>query len=187
MGNHVFDSDNSGKGLLDEGITHWRFGKRRTVIASVSCIHVSIHFIEFSLSYNRFKGGCLFDHVTCDMEVYKEEVFGPVLSVLRATNFEEALSFASRHQYGNGVAIFTRSGHVAREFTRRVDTGMVGVNVPIPVPVAFYSFGGWKRSAYGGFNQYGPEGIRFFTKKKHVVSRWPENEQGTDFTLATVK
>ncbi len=135
-----------------------------------------------------FLGGCLFDQVTPEMDIYKEEIFGPVLSVARTNDFEEALSLATNHQYGNGVALFTRNGNAAREFTRRVNTGMVGINVPIPVPLAFYSFGGWKRSAYGGFHQHGPEGVRFFTKLKNVVTRWPDDIPiDVEFDMPTLK
>jgi len=119
-------------------------------------------------------GPSLFDRVTTDMESYKEEIFGPVLQIVRADSFEEALELPSRHQYGNGVAIFTRNGHVAREFAARVNVGMVGINVPIPVPVSYHSFGGWKRSAFGDTNQYGTEGMKFWTKVKTVTQRWPD-------------
>ena len=121
-----------------------------------------------------FIGPTLFDHVTPDMESYKEEIFGPVLQMVRADNFEDALELASKHQYGNGVAIFTRNGHAAREFAARVQVGMVGINVPIPVPVAYHTFGGWKRSAFGDTNQHGMEGVKFWTKVKTVTARWPD-------------
>ncbi|WP_144097793.1 CoA-acylating methylmalonate-semialdehyde dehydrogenase [Croceicoccus sediminis] len=121
-----------------------------------------------------FIGPSLFDHVTTDMESYKEEIFGPVLQMVRAKDFEEALSLPSQHQYGNGVAIFTRNGHAAREFASRVNVGMVGINVPIPVPVSYHSFGGWKRSVFGDTNQYGTEGLKFWTKMKTVTQRWPD-------------
>jgi malonate-semialdehyde dehydrogenase (acetylating)/methylmalonate-semialdehyde dehydrogenase len=125
-----------------------------------------------------FVGPSLFDHVTTDMSAYKEEIFGPVLQIVRAKNFEEALALPTKHQYGNGVAIFTRNGHAAREFAQRVQVGMVGINVPIPVPVSYHSFGGWKRSAFGDHNQYGMEGIRFWTKVKLVTQRWPDGGAG---------
>ncbi|QSB44211.1 CoA-acylating methylmalonate-semialdehyde dehydrogenase [Tsuneonella flava] len=121
-----------------------------------------------------FVGPTLIDRVTTDMESYKEEIFGPVLQIVRAKDFEEALSLPSKHQYGNGVAIFTRNGHAAREFAARVNVGMVGINVPIPVPVSYHSFGGWKRSAFGDTNQYGTEGMKFWTKVKTVTQRWPD-------------
>jgi malonate-semialdehyde dehydrogenase (acetylating)/methylmalonate-semialdehyde dehydrogenase len=125
-----------------------------------------------------FIGPTLFDHVTPKMESYKEEIFGPVLQMVRAKDFEEALRLPSEHQYGNGVAIFTRNGHAAREFAARVNVGMVGINVPIPVPVAYHSFGGWKRSAFGDHNQHGMEGVRFWTKVKTVTQRWPDGGAG---------
>jgi malonate-semialdehyde dehydrogenase (acetylating) / methylmalonate-semialdehyde dehydrogenase len=121
-----------------------------------------------------FIGPSLFDHVKPEMQTYREEIFGPVLQIVRADSFEEALRLPSEHQYGNGVAIFTRNGHAAREFAARVNVGMVGVNVPIPVPVAYHSFGGWKRSAFGDANQHGMEGVRFWTKTKTVTQRWPD-------------
>ncbi|HEX7782488.1 MAG TPA: CoA-acylating methylmalonate-semialdehyde dehydrogenase [Sphingobium sp.] len=121
-----------------------------------------------------FVGPTLFDHVTTDMEAYKEEIFGPVLQIVRAESFEEAVALPSKHQYGNGVALFTRNGHAAREFAARVDVGMVGINVPIPVPVAYHTFGGWKRSAFGDTNQHGMEGVKFWTKVKTITQRWPD-------------
>ncbi|MCC6920161.1 MAG: aldehyde dehydrogenase family protein, partial [Alphaproteobacteria bacterium] len=120
-----------------------------------------------------FVGPTVFDHVKPEMKTYQEEIFGPVLQMVRAPDFEVALSLASKHQYGNGVAIFTRNGEAAREFAARVEVGMVGINVPIPVPVAYHTFGGWKRSAFGDTNVHGPEGIRFYTKIKTVTQRWP--------------
>ncbi|MGJ8562623.1 MAG: CoA-acylating methylmalonate-semialdehyde dehydrogenase [Alphaproteobacteria bacterium] len=123
-----------------------------------------------------FVGPTLLDNVTPDMTTYKEEIFGPVLQIVRAKTFEEAIKLPSEHQYGNGVAIFTQNGRAAREFADRVEVGMVGINVPIPVPVAYHSFGGWKRSAFGDANQYGMEGLRFYTKVKTVTQRWPEGE-----------
>ncbi|WJY17834.1 CoA-acylating methylmalonate-semialdehyde dehydrogenase [Alteriqipengyuania flavescens] len=121
-----------------------------------------------------FVGPTLLDRVTPDMESYKEEIFGPVLQIVRAKDFEEAVRLPSEHQYGNGVAIFTRNGHVAREFASRVNVGMVGINVPIPVPVSYHSFGGWKRSGFGDIDQYGMEGLKFWTKAKKVTQRWPD-------------
>ncbi|HEY0685640.1 MAG TPA: CoA-acylating methylmalonate-semialdehyde dehydrogenase [Steroidobacter sp.] len=135
-----------------------------------------------------FMGGCLFDRVTAKMRIYQEEIFGPVLSIVRVDNFDAALKLPSEHAYGNGVSIFTRDGDTAREFTRRVNVGMVGVNVPIPVPVAFHSFGGWKNSAFGDTNQHGAEGVRFFTKVKTVTARWPTGiRKGADFFMPTLK
>ena len=121
-----------------------------------------------------FIGPTLFDHVKPSMQSYQEEIFGPVLQIVRADSFEEAVRLPSKHQYGNGVAIFTRNGHAAREFAARVNVGMVGINVPIPVPVAYHTFGGWKRSAFGDINQHGMEGVRFWTKTKTVTQRWPD-------------
>jgi malonate-semialdehyde dehydrogenase (acetylating)/methylmalonate-semialdehyde dehydrogenase len=123
-----------------------------------------------------FLGPTLLDRVTTDMSSYKEEIFGPVLQIVRAETFEEAISLPSKHQYGNGVAIFTRDGRAARDFATRVHVGMVGINVPIPVPVAYHSFGGWKRSGFGDINQHGMEGVRFWTKTKTVTARWPESD-----------
>ena len=121
-----------------------------------------------------FVGPTLIDHVTTDMDSYHNEIFGPVLQIVRAKDFEEAVALPSQHQYGNGVAIFTRNGHAAREFASRVNVGMVGINVPIPVPVAYHSFGGWKRSGFGDTDQYGMDGIGFWTKKKKITARWPD-------------
>ena len=121
-----------------------------------------------------FIGPTFFDHVKPDFRSYQEEIFGPVLQMVRAESFDEAVRLPSEHQYGNGVAIFTRNGHAAREFAARVNVGMVGVNVPIPVPVAYHSFGGWKRSGFGDINQHGMEGVRFWTKTKIVTQRWPD-------------
>jgi malonate-semialdehyde dehydrogenase (acetylating)/methylmalonate-semialdehyde dehydrogenase len=122
-----------------------------------------------------FVGPTLLDQVKTDMTSYKEEIFGPVLQIVRAESFEEALSLPSKHQYGNGVAIFTQNGRAARDFAARVNVGMVGINVPIPVPVAYHTFGGWKRSGFGDINQHGMEGVRFWTKTKTVTARWPES------------
>ncbi len=133
-----------------------------------------------------FLGGCLFDRVTDSMKIYKEEIFGPVLSIVRAKDFEDALRLPNEHEFGNGVSIFTRDGDAAREFASRVQAGMVGVNVPIPVPLAFYSFGGWKNSAFGDANQHGMDGVRFYTKTKTVTSRWPAGiRKGAQFTMPT--
>ena len=120
-----------------------------------------------------FIGGCLFDHVTPEMRIYKEEIFGPVLSVVRAKDYESAVQLVDDHEYGNGAAIFTRDGDTARNFTNRVQIGMVGVNVPIPVPVAYHSFGGWKRSLFGAHSIHGTDGVHFYTKLKTVTGRWP--------------
>jgi malonate-semialdehyde dehydrogenase (acetylating)/methylmalonate-semialdehyde dehydrogenase len=134
-----------------------------------------------------YMGGCLFDEVTPDMRIYKEEIFGPVLSIVRADDYETALALCTDHEYGNGVAIFTRDGDAARDFTARVQVGMVGVNVPIPVPLSYYTFGGWKRSAFGDLNQHGPDSIRFYTKTKTVTSRWPSGvKEGASFVIPTM-
>ncbi|MHB2167285.1 CoA-acylating methylmalonate-semialdehyde dehydrogenase [Alsobacter sp. R-9] len=135
-----------------------------------------------------YMGGCLFDDVTKDMRIYKEEIFGPVLSVVRAKAYDEALALANDHEYGNGVAIFTRDGDAARDFAARVNVGMVGVNVPIPVPLAYYTFGGWKRSGFGDLNQHGPDAFRFYTKTKTVTSRWPSGiKDGAEFVIPTMR
>ena len=135
-----------------------------------------------------FLGGSLFDRVTPSMRTYREEIFGPVLQIARARDFEEALALPSSHQYGNGVAIFTRDGDTAREFAARVNVGMVGINVPIPVPLAYYSFGGWKRSAFGDANQHGMDGVRFFTKLKTVTARWPKGaRERSSFVMPTMR
>jgi malonate-semialdehyde dehydrogenase (acetylating)/methylmalonate-semialdehyde dehydrogenase len=135
-----------------------------------------------------YMGGCLFDHVKKDMRIYKEEIFGPVLSVVRAKNFEEALSLVNEHEFGNGVAIFTRDGDSGRTFASKVQVGMVGINIPIPVPMAFHSFGGWKRSLFGDQHMHGPEGVRFYTKLKTVTSRWPSGfRSDLEFVMPTMK
>lgn len=135
-----------------------------------------------------FVGPTLFDHVKPTMRTYREEIFGPVLQMVRADNFEEAIALPSQHDYGNGVAIFTRNGHAAREFAARVNVGMVGINVPIPVPVAYHTFGGWKRSAFGDTNQHGMEGVKFWTKVKTVTQRWPDGGASGDsaFVIPTM-
>ncbi|MFJ7441242.1 CoA-acylating methylmalonate-semialdehyde dehydrogenase [Methylorubrum thiocyanatum] len=135
-----------------------------------------------------YLGGSLFDRVTPDMTIYREEIFGPVLSVVRAKSYEEALALPSTHQYGNGVAIFTQDGDAARDFAARVNAGMVGVNVPIPVPIAYHTFGGWKRSGFGDLNQHGPDSIRFYTKTKTVTQRWPSGiKSGAEFSIPTMR
>jgi malonate-semialdehyde dehydrogenase (acetylating)/methylmalonate-semialdehyde dehydrogenase len=135
-----------------------------------------------------FLGGCLFDEVKPEMRIYKEEIFGPVLSVVRSTDFEDAVKLINDHEYGNGVAIFTRDGDAAREFTNRIQIGMVGVNVPIPVPMAFHSFGGWKRSLFGDMAVHGPEGVRFYTRLKTVTARWPAGVRaGAEYVMPTMR
>ena len=135
-----------------------------------------------------FVGGTFFDNVTPQMTIYKEEIFGPVLCMVRAHDIGEALQLINDHEYGNGVALFTRDGGTAREFTRQVQAGMVGVNVPLPVPMAFNSFGGWKRSLFGDHHVYGPEGVRFYTRHKAVMQRWPSGESaGAEFAFPQMK
>ncbi len=134
-----------------------------------------------------FLGACLFDHVKPEMKIYREEIFGPVLGVVRVNNFETALRMVDEHEYGNGASIFTRDGDTARDFVHRVQVGMVGVNVPVPVPMAFHSFGGWKRSLFGDQSIYGPEGVRFYTRLKTVTSRWPTGiRTGVDTSMPTL-
>jgi malonate-semialdehyde dehydrogenase (acetylating)/methylmalonate-semialdehyde dehydrogenase len=133
-------------------------------------------------------GGTLFDHVTPQMKIYQEEIFGPVLVCVRVKDFAEAVELVNAHEYGNGVACYTRDGNVAREFARRIQVGMVGINVPIPVPMAWHGFGGWKRSLFGDTHAYGEEGVRFYTKQKSVMQRWPESTaKGAEFVMPTAK
>ena len=135
-----------------------------------------------------FVGGCLFDHVKSDMSIYQDEIFGPVLCVVRVPDFESGCELINNHQYGNGTAIFTRDGDCARQFTHSIQVGMVGVNVPIPVPMAFHSFGGWKRSIFGPLNVHGPDGVRFYTRMKTITGRWPTGiRAGTDFSMPLMK
>ena len=134
-----------------------------------------------------FVGAHLFDHVTPDMDIYKKEIFGPVLSTVRAQSYEEAIGLAMDHEYGNGTAIFTRDGDTARDFANRINIGMVGVNVPIPVPLAYHTFGGWKKSAFGDLNQHGPDAFKFYTRTKTVTARWPSGiKEGADFSIPTM-
>ena len=133
-------------------------------------------------------GGTLFDHVTPDMKIYKEEIFGPVLACVRVPDFGTAVNLVNDHEFGNGTACFTRDGNVAREFARRIQVGMVGINVPIPVPMAWHGFGGWKRSLFGDMHAYGEEGVRFYTKQKSIMQRWPESiGKGAEFVMPTAK
>ena len=135
-----------------------------------------------------FTGGTLFDHVTPEMRIYKEEIFGPVLSCVRVHDLKEAVELVNGHEYGNGVACYTSDGNVAREFSRRVQVGMVGINVPIPVPMAWHGFGGWKRSLFGDMHAYGEEGVRFYTKQKSIMQRWPASiAKGAEFVMPTAK
>ena len=133
-------------------------------------------------------GGTLFDHVTPEMRIYKEEIFGPVLGCVRVKDFAEAVDLINAHEFGNGVSCYTRDGHVAREFSRRIQVGMVGINVPIPVPMAWHGFGGWKKSLFGDMHAYGEEGVRFYTKQKSIMQRWPESiGKGAEFVMPTAK
>jgi malonate-semialdehyde dehydrogenase (acetylating) / methylmalonate-semialdehyde dehydrogenase len=133
-------------------------------------------------------GGTLFDNVTPDMRIYKEEIFGPVLGCVRVKDFAQAVDLINAHEFGNGVSCFTRDGNVAREFARRIQVGMVGINVPIPVPMAWHGFGGWKKSLFGDMHAYGEEGVRFYTKQKSIMQRWPESiGKGAEFVMPTAK
>jgi malonate-semialdehyde dehydrogenase (acetylating) / methylmalonate-semialdehyde dehydrogenase len=135
-----------------------------------------------------FLGGCLFDDVTPSMRIYKEEIFGPVLSCVRVKDFSEAVELVNGHEFANGVACFTRDGNVAREFARRILVGMVGINVAIPVPMSWHGFGGWKRSMFGDMHVYGEEGVRFYTRQKSIMQRWPESTaKGAEFVMPTSK
>ncbi len=136
-----------------------------------------------------FVGGTLIDHVTPDMQSYKEEIFGPVLQVVRVNSMQEAMALIDKHEYGNGTCIFTRDGEAARYFSDNIKVGMVGINVPLPVPVAYHSFGGWKRSLFGDLHAYGPDGVRFYTRRKTVTQRWPSSgvREGVEFSMPTMK
>src|SRR3990167_9307737 len=130
-------------------------------------------------------GGSLFDKVKPSMRIYREEIFGPVLSIVRVPDFDSALQLVNEHVYGNGTAIFTRDGGTARTFASKVQVGMVGINIPIPVPVAYHSFGGWKRSIFGDIHMHGREGVQFYTKLKTITQRWPQNLRSLDFNMPT--
>jgi malonate-semialdehyde dehydrogenase (acetylating)/methylmalonate-semialdehyde dehydrogenase len=135
-----------------------------------------------------YMGGCLFDEVTRDMRIYKEEIFGPVLSVVRARDYGEALSLAMDHEMGNGAAIFSRDGDTARDFASKINIGLVGLNVPVPVPLAYYTFGGWEKSAVGDLYQHGPDSIRFYTRTKTITQRWPSGvKEGAEFSIPVMK
>ncbi|MEE2743324.1 MAG: CoA-acylating methylmalonate-semialdehyde dehydrogenase, partial [Bdellovibrionota bacterium] len=143
---------------------------------------------NFSSQDGYFLGGCLFDHVKEGMKIHKEEIFGPVLVVLRVPTYQDAVRIINNHEYGNGTAIFTRDGDCARQFTEDIHVGMVGINVPIPVPMAFHSFGGWKRSLFGPLHVHGADGVRFYTRMKTITSRWPSGiRKGTNFNIPTMK
>ncbi|MVY05281.1 aldehyde dehydrogenase family protein, partial [Escherichia coli] len=129
----------------------------------------------------------LFDHVTPEMTIWREEIFGPVLGIVRAADYDSALELVNSHEFGNGSAVFTSNGHTAREFVHDVQAGMVGVNVPVPVPMAFHSFGGWKRSVFGALNVHGPDGVRFYTRMKTATVRWPAGQQTvSEFSMPTL-
>jgi len=164
------------KGLVDRGVEE---GARLVVDGR--------NFRLQGYENGNFMGGCLFDRVTRDMDIYKTEIFGPVLSVVRAKTYEDGLGLAMDHEYGNGVAIFTRDGDAARDFASRVNVGMIGINVPIPVPLAYHTFGGWKKSMFGDLNQHGPDAFRFYTRTKTVTARWPSGvKDGADFSIPTM-
>ncbi len=170
------DALNRVKGYIDEGVA-----------GGANLLVDGRNFKMQGYENGYFIGGTLFDNVTPDMKIYKEEIFGPVLAVVRAESYEDALRLPNEHEYGNGTAIFTRDGDAARDFCARVQVGMVGVNVPIPVPIAYHTFGGWKRSGFGDLNQHGPDSIRFYTKTKTVTSRWPSGvKDGASFVIPTM-
>lgn len=151
------------RGYVDAGVA-----EGATLVVDGRSVSVAGHTDGF------FIGGCLFDHVTPEMSIYREEIFGPVLCVVRAGSLDEAITLVDGHEYGNGTCIFTRDGEAARYFSRTINVGMVGVNVPLPVPVAYHSFGGWKRSLFGDLSAYGPDGVRFYTNRKTLTQRWPD-------------
>ena len=181
------DSADYGPLITKEALTRVR-GYIDTGIAEGADLLVDgrdFHLQGYESGY--FIGGSLFDRVTPEMRIYREEIFGPVLAIARAETYEDGLRLCNDHEYGNGVAIFTRDGDAARDFTTRVQAGMVGVNVPIPVPLAYHTFGGWKRSGFGDLNQHGPDSIRFYTKTKTVTSRWPSGvREGASFVIPTM-
>ena len=142
------------------------------------------HHAVKGFEHGFFLGATLFDHVKPDMTIYREEIFGPVLCCVRAANLQEAIALVNGHEFANGVSCFTRDGHTAREFARHIQVGMVGINVPIPVPMAWHGFGGWKRSLFGDMHIYGEEGVRFYTKQKSIMQRWPESiDKGAEFQM----
>ncbi|MBW8313213.1 MAG: CoA-acylating methylmalonate-semialdehyde dehydrogenase [Rhizobium sp.] len=163
------------RGYLDAGVA-----EGATLVVDGRGLRVPGHEAGF------FLGGCLFDHVTPAMRIYREEIFGPVLCVLRVPDFDAALALVNAHEYGNGTAIFTRDGDAARQFAHQVQAGMVGINVPIPVPMAFHSFGGWKRSLFGPLHMHGPDGVRFYTRLKTMTARWPQGVRSPDFVMPTM-
>ncbi len=171
------------KGYIDDGV---KSGARLVVDGRVDANGKPFTVPGFEKGY--WIGGTLFDNVTPDMRIYKEEIFGPVLSCIRVKDFAAAVNLINAHEFGNGVSCYTRDGHVAREFGRRIEVGMVGINVPIPVPMAWHGFGGWKKSLFGDMHAYGNEGVRFYTKQKSIMQRWPESiEKGAEFVMPTSK
>jgi malonate-semialdehyde dehydrogenase (acetylating)/methylmalonate-semialdehyde dehydrogenase len=171
------------KGYIDDGV---KSGAKLLVDGRVDASGKPFTVPGFEKGF--WIGGTLFDNVTPDMRIYKEEIFGPVLSCVRVKDFAEAVKLINAHEFGNGVSCYTRDGHVAREFGRRIEVGMVGINVPIPVPMAWHGFGGWKKSLFGDMHAYGNEGVRFYTKQKSIMQRWPESiEKGAEFVMPTSK
>ena len=171
------EAHNRVKGLIDSGVEQ---GAKLVVDGR--------DFKMQGYENGNFIGGCLFDNVTTDMEIYKQEIFGPVLSTVRAQSYEEAINMAIDHEYGNGTAIFTRDGDTARDFANRINIGMVGINVPIPVPLAYHTFGGWKKSVFGDLNQHGPDAFKFYTRTKTVTARWPRGvKEGADFSIPVME
>ena len=171
------DAYNRVKGLVDRGVEE-----------GANLVVDGRDFKMQGYEDGNFIGGCLFDNVTKDMDIYTQEIFGPVLSTVRASSYEEALGLAMDHEYGNGAAIFTRDGDTARDFLNRINIGMVGVNVPIPVPLAYHTFGGWKKSAFGDLNQHGPDAFRFYTRTKTATVRWPTGiKEGADFSIPVME
>jgi malonate-semialdehyde dehydrogenase (acetylating)/methylmalonate-semialdehyde dehydrogenase len=164
------------KGFVDQGVA-----EGATLVVDGRGVKVAGHEAGY------FLGACLFDHVKPGMQIYQEEIFGPVLGVMRVKNLQEAMSLIDAHEYGNGTCIFTRDGEAARYFSDNILVGMVGVNVPLPVPVAYHSFGGWKRSLFGDLSAYGPDAVRFYTKRKTITQRWPSAgvREGAVFSFPT--
>jgi malonate-semialdehyde dehydrogenase (acetylating)/methylmalonate-semialdehyde dehydrogenase len=164
-------------GYIDQGVSE-----------GASLVVDGRNFVVTGHENGYFVGPTLFDHVKPGMRIYDEEIFGPVLSIVRVESYEEAVQLINDHEYGNGTAIFTRDGDTARQFTETIQVGMIGVNVPIPVPMAFHSFGGWKRSLFGPLHMHGPDGVRFYTRMKTITARWPTGlRAGAEFSMPTMK
>ncbi|MCW8943238.1 MAG: aldehyde dehydrogenase family protein, partial [Sedimenticola sp.] len=165
------------RGYVDRGVE-----EGATLVVDGRDLQVDGHDTGF------FLGGCLFDRVTPAMSIYRDEIFGPVLCIVRVDSLQEAMVLIDNHEYGNGTCIFTRDGEVARYFSDHIKVGMVGVNVPLPVPVAYHSFGGWKRSLFGDLYAYGPDGVRFYTRRKTITQRWPSasTKEGALFSFPTL-